>query len=146
MTNINQGTEVPNLRDETLEKVVWFDPEELDFYSPNESDHSDAEIDQFQRTIYEFNGALPIIVGDGGVIVAGRGRVEAGYLLGVDGVPALMLSDMTADDVCHYVETLTRFATYVGWSRKMLEIDLQSLISIDALLKTAAPKAAKQRH
>ena len=139
-------TDVPNLRDATLKKIVWFDPEELDFYALNEYDHSDEEIDRFQLTINDFNGALPIVVSDDGKSVAGRGRVEAGYLLDFDEIPALWLSDMTANDISHYVDTLTRFAKYVGWSPEMLETDLQTLITIDALLKAAASSAACWRH
>lgn len=142
MNAATPGTEIPNLRDETLEKIVWYDPEELDFYALNERDHSDAEIDSFQRTIHEYNGAQPVVVDDDGNIIAGRGRVEAGYLLCVDDVPALPLSALTADDVQHYIDTVIRFGKYVGWTREMLEIDLQHLLNIDVLMRAAADDTA----
>lgn len=77
-------------------------------------------------------------------VVAGRGRVEAGALLGIDQIPALRMSSPSGDDIDHYIETLFRFGTYVGWSREMLETDLQHLLKLDALLKAAADDAASR--
>lgn len=139
-----EGTEVPNLRDETLEHIVWRDPDDLDFLAFDKLRHSDAEIDQFQRTIHEYTGAQPIVIDDANNIVAGRGSVEAGALLGIDRIPALRMSSLSADDIDHYIETLFRFGHYVGWTRKMVETDLQHLIKIDALLKAAADEAASK--
>ena len=136
------GTDVPNLRDETLAKLVWCDPDDLDFYALNERDHDDAEIDRFQRTIHDYNGAQPIVIDDDDNIVAGRGRVEAGSLYGVDNIPAIRMSSLSADDLDHYIRTLIRFGHYVGWTREMLETDLQHLFNVDALLKAATDDAA----
>ncbi len=142
MTNTTRGTEVPNLRDETLENIVWRDPDDLDFYAFNERDHSDAEIDHFQRTIHDYNGAQPIVLDDADNIVAGRGRVEAASLCGVEEIPVLRMSSFSADDLDHYVNTLIRFGHFVGWTPEALEIDLQHLLVIDALVKAAADDAA----
>jgi len=144
MTNTTPGTEFPNLRDETLENVVWCDPDDLDFHAFNERDHSDAEIDQFQRTIHDYNGAQPIVLDDADNIVAGRGRVEAASLCGVDKIPFLRVSSLSADDLDHYIKTLIRFGQYVGWTREMVETDLQHLLVIDALVKAAADDAASR--
>lgn len=138
------GTEVPNLSDEILENTVWFDPEELDYVPLEEREHSDAEIDHFQRTIYDYNGAQPIVVDCECRIVAGRGRVEAGWLLGVDEIPAIPLSSMSADDLDHYIKTMIRFAVYVGWSAEMLETDLQHLLVIKALMEAASSDTAAE--
>ena len=144
MTNITTGTEVPNLRDETLEKTVWYDPDELDYLPLEEREHSDAEVDHFQRTIHDYNGALPIVIDDECNIVAGRGRVEAGRLLGIDEVPAIPLSSLTAEDVDHYIETLVRFGGVVGWTHEMLQIELQHLLVIDAFMKAARDDEGSQ--
>lgn len=129
------GADVPNLRDETLEKTVWYDPDELDYLELEELEHSDAEVDHFQRTIYDYNGALPIVVDRECNIVAGRGRVEAARLLGIDEIPAIPLASFSWDDLDHYIETMIRFGAYVGWSAEMLETDLQHLLVAEALMK-----------
>lgn len=144
MTNTAPGTEVPNLRDETLEKIVSCDPDDLDFYAFNERDHSDAEINHFQRTIHDYDGAQPIVLDDADNIVAGRGRVEAASSRGVDKIPFLRVSSLSADDLDHYIKTLIRFGRYVGWTREMVETDLQHLLVIDALVKAAADDAASR--
>ena len=135
MTNITQGTDVPNLRDETLAKVIRYDPDELDYLPLDEREHSDAEIDHFQRTIYDYTGAQPIVIDHECNIVAGRGRVEAARLLGIDEIPAIPLSSLSSDDLDHYIETMIRFGAFVGWSAEMLETDLQHLLVIEALMK-----------
>ena len=135
MTNITQGTDVPNLRDETLAKVIRYDPDELDYLPLDEREHSDAEIDHFQRTIYDYTGAQPIVIDHECNIVAGRGRVEAARLLGIDEIPAIPLSSFSSDDLDHYIDTMIRFGAYVGWSAEMLETDLQHLLVIEALMK-----------
>ncbi len=137
-----EGTEVPNLRDETLEMIVWYDPEELDLLPFEERVHCDAEIDHFQRTIHDYNGAQPIVIDDECNIIAGRGRVEASLLLGIDEIPAIPISSLSADDVDHYIQTLFRFGQHVGWTVEMLKIELQHLIKIDVLLKAAMDDAA----
>lgn len=144
MTNITQGTEVPNLRDETLAKVIRYDPDELDYLSLEELEHSDAEVDHFQRTIYDCTGAQPIVIDHECNIVAGRGRVEAARLLGIDEIPAIPLSSLSSDDLDHYIETMVRFGAYVGWSAEMLETDLQHLLVVEALMKASWDDAAAE--
>lgn len=123
-----QEAAVPNLSDEVLTKVVWFDPDELDYAaSPGALDHTDVEIDLFQKTIYCYPGALPIVIDDDGYILAGQGRVEAGKLLGIDRIPALVASTLTSEEAQHYLETVKASGNYVGWSQEMLSIDLQEL-------------------
>lgn len=132
------GTDVPNLRDETLEKVIWCDPDDLDCSLLVELEYSDAEIEQYQRTILARGGALPIVVGDDGWIVTGRGRVEAALLLGIYNIPALRLSSMTFGDLNHYIETLVRFGQNAGWTNDMLNTDLGHLYKLNAMAQAAA--------
>lgn len=146
MPAITAGTEVPNMREETLEKIVWCKPEELDGAPLPEQDHSDAEIDHFQRTIYDYTGAQPIIIDRSGSIVAGHGRIKAARLLGIDEVPTLPLPLLTDDDVEHYIQTLVLFGRHVGWTREMLEIDLQHLLKINALVQAANDDANSIIH
>ncbi|WP_170441321.1 ParB N-terminal domain-containing protein [Ruegeria arenilitoris] len=128
---------IPNLSDETLEKTVWCDPDELDYAVPDARYHTDVEIDRFQKTIYDYNGAQPIVIDRNYNIVAGQGRVEAARLLGIDEIPVLPLSMLTEDDVDHYIKTMMQFGKYVGWTREMMHIDLQHLKSIRLEMKAS---------
>ncbi len=128
MRRFNRDADVPNLRDETLAKTVWRDPAELKYsVSPGTRYHTDVEVDLYQKTIYYYTGALPIVIDDGMNIVAGQGRVEAGRLLNIERIPALVMSTLTSDDAQHYLEIIEEFGNYVGWSPDMLRIDLQLL-------------------
>ena len=131
MRRFHQDEDVPNLRDETLAKTVWCDPDELKYSeSPVTRHHTDAEIDLFQKTIYHYTGALPIVIDDEMNIIAGQGRVEAGRLLHIERIPALVMSTLNSDDVHHYLGIIEEFGNYVGWSPDMLRIDLQLLSRI----------------
>ena len=128
MRRFHQEAPVPNLRDEMETKLVWCDPDELGYDAwPSGLYHTDEEIDLFQETIYYYTGALPIVIDDDQVILAGQGRVEAARLLGIERVPALVFSTLTSDEVQHYLETMKEFSDYVGWFEEMLSIDLQAL-------------------
>ena len=138
------GIEVPNLREETLEKIVWCDPETLRYFTFDERKPSVAEIDAFHQTIHDYKGAPPIVIDDEGKIVAGRGRLEGALLLGIDQIPALPLSSLTTDDLGHYIKTLVSFGQHVGWTRRMLHVELQHLLQIYALL-TVTPEIRPRR-
>lgn len=143
MHHTTTTTDVPNLREEILKKIVWRDPEELTFFSFDKSKHSDAEIDQFQQTIHDYRVAQPIVIDAEGNVVAGRGRVEAALLLGIEKTPALPLSALTADDFDHYIKTLACFGQVVGRTRRMVQIDLQHLQVMSAFLSAREKKPRK---
>ena len=144
MNQTTTTTDVPNLREETDQKMVSRDPEELTFLPFEKRTHSDVEIDRFQQTILDFRGAQPIVIDAEGNVAAGRGRVEAAMLLGIEEIPALPLSALTADDLDHYTKTLGCFGQVVGWTRRMVQIDLQHLLVISAFLSAAREKKPRK--
>lgn len=124
------GTEVPTLRAVTLDKIIWCDPGELDYHAPSARQHSEDHIECFARTIREVGAALPVITNGIGNIIAGQGRVEAALRLGIETIPTLPLAWLTEKERKHYVKTLTEFGDLAGWSRDMLQIDLQHVKKI----------------
>ena len=60
----------------------------------------------------------------------GQGRVEAALRLGIETIPTLPLAWLTEQERKHYVKTLAEFGDVAGWSRDMLEIDLQHVKKI----------------
>lgn len=144
MTTVDGYTDVPNLREETLEKIVWHDPEKLSFFPFDRPKPTETEIDQFHQTIHDYRGAQPIVIDDAGNVIAGRGRVEGALLLDIEEIPALPLASLTADDLDHYIKTLVSFGHYVGWTRRMLRVELQHLLQVYALL-TFTPEIRPRR-
>jgi hypothetical protein len=78
-----------------------------------------------------FGHTNPILIDDRGQIIAGHGRVEAAKLLGIESVPALRLSHLSAADKRAYVIADNRLAEKAGWDRELLAIELQALVDLE---------------
>src|SRR5262245_27545132 len=82
-------------------------------------------------SIREFGFTNPVLIGDGGEILAGHGRVEAAKLLGLESVPTVRLSHLSPAQRKAYVIADNKLALNAGWDREMLATELQGLIDID---------------
>src|SRR5580700_123868 len=100
-------------------------------YAGNARTHSKAQIRQIAQSIQRFGHTNPILIDDGGQIIAGHGRVEAAKLLGIESVPALRLSHLSAADKRAYVIADNRLAEKAGWDRELLAIELQTLVDLE---------------
>jgi ParB-like chromosome segregation protein Spo0J len=98
--------------------------ERLTPYAGNARTHSKAQIRQIAKSIERFGYVNPVLVDDSGQIIAGHGRVEAAKLLGIESVPALRLSHLSAADKRAYVIADNRLAEKAGWDRELLAIEL----------------------
>jgi DNA modification methylase len=105
--------------------------ERLTPYSGNARTHSKTQIRQIAKSIKRFGHTNPILIDDGGQIIAGHGRVEAAKLLGIESVPALRLSHLSAADKRAYVIADNRLAEKAGWDRELLAIELQALVDLE---------------
>lgn len=99
------GTDLPNLRAVTLSKIIWCDPDELDYYSPGAREHSEDHIDRFAQAIRAQGSTLPVVTDGTGNIIAGQGRVEAARCLGVKAIPTVPLAWLTEKERKHYCLT-----------------------------------------
>jgi hypothetical protein len=97
----------------------------------NARTHSNKQVQQIAASIQRFGFNNPVLIDDGDKIIAGHGRVEAAKLLELDSVPALRLSHLTAAEKRAYVLADNRLAEKASWDRKVLAIELQSLIELD---------------
>jgi ParB-like nuclease domain len=86
---------------------------------------------QIANSIERFGFNTPVLIDDSGQIIAGHGRVAAAKLLGMESVPTLRLSHLSAADKRAYIIADNRVAEKAGWDRELLSIELQALIDID---------------
>ena len=100
-------------------------------YSGNARTHSRKQIKQIAKSIERFGFTNPILISDDEEIVAGHCRVEAAKLLGLDHVPALRLSHLSATERRAYVLADNKLAENAGWDKELLAIELQGLIDLD---------------
>ncbi len=66
-----------------------------------------------------------------GEIIAGHGRVLAARELGIETVPTLKLSHLSAEERRAYVLADNKLALNAGWDMEILAIELQALIDLD---------------
>src|ERR1700716_2517507 len=93
--------------------------------------HSKKQVRQIADSIRQFGFTNPVLIGDGGEIIAGHGRVEAAKLLGLDCVPTVRLAHLNAAQRRAYVLADNKLALNAGWDRELLAIELQGLIALD---------------
>src|SRR5260370_21355391 len=67
-------------------------------YKGNARTHSRKQIRQIADSIKRFGVTNPLLVDNGGEIIAGPGRVAAAKLLGLNAVPTLPLSHLSATE------------------------------------------------
>jgi DNA modification methylase len=103
-------------------------------YPHNARTHSKHQVRQIARSIKTFGFTNPILIDSENRIVAGHGRVEAAKLLGMNEVPSIRLEGLTPEQIRAYVIADNQLAQKSGWDRKILAIELQHLLTIDANL------------
>ena len=100
-------------------------------YSRNARTHSRKQVRQIAESVKRFGFNNPVLISEGGEIIAGHGRVEAAKLLGWKEVPVLVLAHLSAADLQAYVLADNKLALNAGWDQELLAIELQALIDLD---------------
>lgn len=100
-------------------------------YAGNARRHSKRQIKQIADSITRFGFTNPVLISDDDEIVAGHGRVLAAKQLGIDAVPSLKLSHLSAAERRAYVLADNKLALNAGWDVELLGIELQGLIDLD---------------
>ncbi len=97
----------------------------------NARTHSAVQVRQIAASIERFGFTNPILVDDEEMILAGHGRLAAAMQLGMDLVPVLRLSHLSAAERRAYVLADNKLALNAGWDRDQLALELQGLIDLD---------------
>jgi site-specific DNA-methyltransferase (adenine-specific) len=95
-------------------------------YAKNSRTHSVEQVAQIAASIKEFGFRNPILV-DGVGIIAGHGRLMAAQKLGLDKVPTIDCSDMTASQKKAYIIADNKLAMNAGWDNEFLTLELKDL-------------------
>ena len=93
--------------------------------------HSKQQIKQIARSIQSFGFTNPILVDDEGKILAGHGRLAAAKHLGLEIVPVIPLSHLTAQERRAYRLADNKIALNAQWDKDMLATELQGLVDLD---------------
>ena len=95
-------------------------------YARNARTHTDAQVAQIAASIKEFGFNNPILIREG-QIVAGHGRWLAAQRLGLEKVPTIDLSHLSATQARAYVLADNQLALGAGWDPEMLRLELADL-------------------
>ena len=111
--------------------IEWLPLTALAPFARNARTHSKKQIRQIADSIRAFGFTNPVLIDDGNSILAGHGRVKAAKLLGLNRLPCLRLSRLTAAQKRAYVLADNKLALNAGWDEELLAEELQALLAID---------------
>lgn len=96
-------------------------------YARNARTHSDAQIAQIAASIREFGFTQPILLDGENGIIAGHGRWQAAFKMGMAEVPTIDLGHMTESQKKAYIIADNKLALNSGWDEQLLELEIQDL-------------------
>jgi ParB-like chromosome segregation protein Spo0J len=108
-------------------KIVYRPLKDLIPYARNSRTHSSSQIAQIASSIKEFGWTQPILLDGTNGIIAGHGRFEAAFLLGMQEVPTIDLAYLTESQKRAYVIADNKIALNSGWDEQMLALEIGDL-------------------
>ena len=103
--------------------------ESLTPYARNARTHSPDQVAQIAGSIKEFGFCNPVLIDNGGGIIAGHGRVLAAQKMGLPEVPCIRLGHLTDVQRRAYILADNRLAMNAGWDDEMLSLEIEELDS-----------------
>jgi DNA modification methylase len=108
--------------------VVAWPVDKLIPYARNARTHSEEQVAQIAASIAEFGWTNPILVGAGGILIAGHARLLAARKLGMTEVPVILLDQLTETQCRALVVADNQLAiSGAAWNEEMLRVELQAL-------------------
>lgn len=96
-------------------------------YARNARTHSDAQVAEIAGSIRAFGFTNPVLIAEDGTLIAGHGRVLAARQLGLETVPAIVLSGLSETQRRALVLADNRIAMNAGWDEQLLALELTDL-------------------
>jgi DNA modification methylase len=96
----------------------------------NARTHSKRQIREIADSIRTFGFVVPIVFGEGGVIISGHGRHAAAQLLGLKAVPAIEVTGLSDAKRRALALADNKIAENAGWDRERLAREIPALTDI----------------
>jgi DNA modification methylase len=110
-----------------IENVERRATDELVPYARNARTHSDQQVDQIAASIAEWGWTMPVLIDEGGVILAGHGRVLAARRLGIEEVPVIVAKGWSEPQRRAYVLADNKLTLNGGWDEDLLRVEIADL-------------------
>ena len=111
----------PNTKPSISQDIVYKSASDISLSDGNPRLHSPQQITQLMASIVEFGFALPILIDDESVIIAGHGRFEASQELGIKEIPCLVAVGWSDEMIKAYRIADNRLAENSVWSIALLK-------------------------
>ena len=124
-------------------------------YALNSRTHSDSQVAQIAASIREFGFTNPVLIDDKMNLIAGHGRLLAARKLGMDEVPAVVVTGLDDRKRRALIIADNKLALNAGWDEEALRVELDDLAAdygglmgfnedeLTALLMDATPVEGK---
>jgi DNA modification methylase len=96
----------------------------------NARTHPKRQVREIADSISTFGFLVPILIDEGGLIIAGHGRYEAARLLGLKEVPVIRVEGLSEAKRRALALADNKIASNSGWDRKILATELPELADI----------------
>lgn len=103
----------------------------LKAYRNNPRQHPESQLVKLTASITEFGFAIPVLVDESDVIIAGEARVTAAKRAGMDEVPVIVAHCWSSSQVQAYRLADNRLAELASWDDESLAIELAGIIELD---------------
>lgn len=110
-------------------EVTYIALRDLTPYEKNSRLHSEAQTAQIAASIQQFGFTNPLLVDEGGGLIAGHGRLSAAKKLGMAEVPCIVLSGLTQVQKQALVIADNRIALNSRWDEDLLASELGDIAS-----------------
>lgn len=128
VAKIEKGGLVSEPMPEQHDLAVEYRPlEMLVPYARNARTHSEAQVADIAGSIREFGFTNPVLIAEDDTLIAGHGRVLAARKLGMETVPAIVLSGLSETQRRALVIADNRIAINAGWDEELLKLELSDL-------------------
>ena len=101
--------------------------EDLIPYARNARTHSDEQVAQIAASIKHWGWTTPVLIDEGGEIIAGHGRVLAARKLGIDEIPTMTATGWTKAQKQAYVLADNQLPQNAGWDMDLLSVEMKDL-------------------
>lgn len=121
----------PKTMPQSSEKIVKKRLSALKPFEKNSRTHSEDQIAQIVASIKEWGFTNPVLIDEGGLIIAGHGRVMAAQSLGLGTIPCIVAKGWSDAQKRAYVIADNRLAENAEWNYEILDLELHELGQID---------------
>lgn len=96
-------------------------------YARNARTHPPEQVAQIAASITEFGWTIPVLADEGGVLIAGHGRVMAAQRLGLTHAPVMIARGWSEAKKRAYVLADNKLTLNGGWNFDLLKVEFEDL-------------------